>query len=338
LKCYGKLTREKVEWHPARILCIRFNVKQPYGDSSIIGAPPGYKCRLDIFKNVNESDPEPKKSAQNSTKLESDQRLEKYLTSSTSEEEKSKTVNEVETENFKKASNDLFKAIFLDSDESCDSDNDIAKETDQSTITGSISIPSSTNDLVKIDDNGNKQSADNDDLLNDMHSTSNQQPKNYKQPKGLFANIDFSSFNKKKNNTNSTLEKEKSVIGPSRKRQTATDFLQTAVDTSDKSSNDESEIFGPKKPRQSIDQSDSKVHEKLNESIDESDEWMEDKPEISKEKKKKSKIGKHKKGKKKRSKHERKHKHKSKSDRKKVKKSRKKHYSSTSSDDTTSSE
>ena len=342
LKCYGKLTREKVEWHPARILCIRFNVKQPYGDSSIIGAPPGYKCRLDIFKNVSENDSEPKKSAQHSTRLESDKKLEKYLTSSTSEEEKSKTVNEVETENFKKASNDLFKAIFLDSDESCDSDNDNAKETDQNSIADSISVPSSTNDLVKIDDNATKQSNDDVDLLNEIHSRSNQQPKNYKQPKGLFANIDFSSFNKKRNNTNTSAEKEKSVIGPSRKRQTATDFLQTAVDTSDKSSNDESETFGPKKPRQSIDQSDSKVHEKLNESIDESDEWMEDNPKISKEtfskeKKKKAKIDKHKKSKKKRSKHERKHKRKSKSDRKKVKKSRKKHYSSSSSDETTAS-
>ena len=194
LKCYGKLTREKVEWHPARILCIRFNVKQPYGDSSIIGAPPGYKCRLDFFKNVSEIDPEPKKSALNSNRQESDKKLEKYLTSSTSEEEKSKTVNEDETESFKKASNDLFKAIFLDSDESCDSDNDNAKETDQSSIAGSMSLPSSTNDIVKIDDNPNKPSADDVDLLNDMQPTSNQQPKTYKQPKGLFANIDFSFF------------------------------------------------------------------------------------------------------------------------------------------------
>jgi len=283
-----------------------------------------------------------KKSAQNSTKQESDKKLEKYLTSSTSEEEKSKTANEDETENFKKASNDLFKAIFLDSDESCESDNDIATETEPSSIAGSISVPTSTNNIVKIDDNPNKPSADDVDLLNDTHSTSNQQPNNYKQPKGLFANIDFSSFNKKRSNTNNTVEKEKSVIGPSRKRQTATDFLQTAIDTSEKSSDDESEIFGPKKPRQSIEQTYSKEQDKHNESINESDEWMEDKPEISKhklskEKKKKSKVGKHKKEKKKRSKHERKHKHKSKSDRKKVKKSRKKHYSSSSSDKTTTS-
>ena len=43
VKCYGRLTREKIDWHPSRILCIRFNVKQPYGDSSIVGVPAGYR-------------------------------------------------------------------------------------------------------------------------------------------------------------------------------------------------------------------------------------------------------------------------------------------------------
>ena len=37
MKMYGKLTRTKEEWHPANILCIRFNVKHPYGDPTVVG-------------------------------------------------------------------------------------------------------------------------------------------------------------------------------------------------------------------------------------------------------------------------------------------------------------
>ena len=67
MKCYGKLTREKVDWHPSRILCIRFNVKQPYGDSSIIGVPAGYKCRLDLFGKVDQITTPSKNISQEST-------------------------------------------------------------------------------------------------------------------------------------------------------------------------------------------------------------------------------------------------------------------------------
>merc|ERR1712223_1800861 len=69
--------------------------------------------------------------------------------------------------------------------------------------------------------------------------------RNYKQPKVLFANIDFSSFKAKKAESNEQ-EIEKSVIGPSRKRPTAIDFIQEVDGSSDKSSSDESNAFGPK--------------------------------------------------------------------------------------------
>ena len=83
-KFFGPLTREKVEWHPARLLCVRlvneirldsplcivtthiisdfrFNVKPPYGDASVVGVPPGYKCKLDLFAKVDQVKTEPKK-------------------------------------------------------------------------------------------------------------------------------------------------------------------------------------------------------------------------------------------------------------------------------------
>lgn len=54
LKLFGSLTREKVEWHPAKLLCIRFNVKHPYGDHSVIGVPSSYKSKFDIFGRLDD--------------------------------------------------------------------------------------------------------------------------------------------------------------------------------------------------------------------------------------------------------------------------------------------
>jgi len=55
LKLFGRLTREKIEWHPAKLLCIRFNVKHPYGDYSVIGVPATHKSKFDIFGRLEDS-------------------------------------------------------------------------------------------------------------------------------------------------------------------------------------------------------------------------------------------------------------------------------------------
>lgn len=39
LKQFGEMTRQKYAWHPARDLCKRFNVPNPYPDSQLVGAP-----------------------------------------------------------------------------------------------------------------------------------------------------------------------------------------------------------------------------------------------------------------------------------------------------------
>ncbi|KAL5021338.1 hypothetical protein ScPMuIL_000493 [Solemya velum] len=39
MKMYGKLTHDSFEWHPDRVLCKRFNVSDPYPDSSLVGVP-----------------------------------------------------------------------------------------------------------------------------------------------------------------------------------------------------------------------------------------------------------------------------------------------------------
>ena len=346
LKCYGRLTREKVEWHPARLLCIRFNVKQPYGDSSLIGAPPGYKCRLDIFKSVGEATQD-SQTAKITEKQKSDVNiLEKSTVSSKSEPyENFGIAKDIPEESFKKASDDLFKAIFLDSDDSCDSDNETIKESGQDAE--ACTFPLNDQKIKELDpDQANKSNSCNiKEENNSLEIPSNDRTKILKQPKGLFANIDFSSFNKKKSLANVQLEKEKSVIGPSRKRPVAVDFIQEINDSSGKTSSDENDEFGPKKPKKSdLKCSVTKPDYAVELEKDESDEWMEETNEVSKEKtkssakKKKSKKSKHKKEKKKRSKNEnRDHKRKSSDDRKTAKKSRKKHRRRLSSDESISS-
>ncbi len=39
LKMFGPMTRQNHEWHPARSLCKRFNVPNPYPDSNMEGVP-----------------------------------------------------------------------------------------------------------------------------------------------------------------------------------------------------------------------------------------------------------------------------------------------------------
>ncbi|XP_054856734.1 G patch domain-containing protein 1 isoform X2 [Eublepharis macularius] len=60
MKMFGKLTRERFEWHPDKLLCKRFNVPDPYSDSSIIGLPKVKRDKYSIFNFLTVSEPVPK--------------------------------------------------------------------------------------------------------------------------------------------------------------------------------------------------------------------------------------------------------------------------------------
>ncbi|XP_068811376.1 G patch domain-containing protein 1 isoform X1 [Struthio camelus] len=49
MKMFGKLTRDKFEWHPEKLLCKRFNVPDPYPDSSIVGLPKVKRDKYSVF-------------------------------------------------------------------------------------------------------------------------------------------------------------------------------------------------------------------------------------------------------------------------------------------------
>ena len=362
MKCYGKLTREKVDWHPSRILCIRFNVKQPYGDSSIIGVPAGYKCRLDLFGKVDQITTPSKKISQESIQqrknnnvhnVDKDTEVAMSLKPSNHPESSKTSIGDTSHDTFKKASNALFKAIFLDSDESNNSDNDNISENDEK---DAVHKEKEINDVreKEVATENVETRKESPHEINVSFQKENSSPdnavapmtKSQKQPKGLFANIDFASLKNRRNDVKEGLgEKKDVIIGPSRKRPVALDFIKEDMNSDDESNEVASE-FGPNKPQILPVLSDQPgAHRSIIISdTSESDEWIENsiakskKRTHSKSKKKKDKKSKSKKGKRKHHKGEnQKHRRHSKKEKVKLKKKRKRRRRSSSSNSSSTS-
>ncbi|NXA77394.1 GPTC1 protein, partial [Thryothorus ludovicianus] len=66
MKMFGKLTRDTFEWHPDKLLCKRFNVRDPYPDSSIVGLPKVKRDKYSVFNFLTV--PEPTTSEAQATK------------------------------------------------------------------------------------------------------------------------------------------------------------------------------------------------------------------------------------------------------------------------------
>ncbi|KAM6430344.1 G patch domain-containing protein 1 [Liasis olivaceus] len=61
MKMFGKLTRERFEWHPDKLLCKRFNIPDPYAESCIVGLPTVKREKYSVFNFLaitSESAPE----------------------------------------------------------------------------------------------------------------------------------------------------------------------------------------------------------------------------------------------------------------------------------------
>ncbi|KFQ44281.1 G patch domain-containing protein 1, partial [Nestor notabilis] len=57
MKMFGKLTRDKFEWHPEKLLCRRFNVPDPYPESSIVGLPKVKRDKYSVFNFLTVPEP-----------------------------------------------------------------------------------------------------------------------------------------------------------------------------------------------------------------------------------------------------------------------------------------
>ncbi|NXY08203.1 GPTC1 protein, partial [Pteruthius melanotis] len=57
MKMFGKLTRDMFEWHPDKLLCKRFNVRDPYPDSSVVGLPKVKRDKYSVFNFLTVPEP-----------------------------------------------------------------------------------------------------------------------------------------------------------------------------------------------------------------------------------------------------------------------------------------
>lgn len=164
MKMFGKLTREQVDWHPARVLCIRFNVKHPYSDYSVVGV--ASKKKDPTFSLFASIDQEPAKDNEAKDEVKGD-------------DAKIDVERKEEHGETEKPSMDLFKAIFLDSDS--DSDEDVEMDL----VEKEAETRAEREIAPKVPPKPWEEKKEN--LL-----------RNNEPAKGIFANIDFDALNKKR--------------------------------------------------------------------------------------------------------------------------------------------
>ncbi|KAK3744758.1 hypothetical protein QZH41_013309 [Actinostola sp. cb2023] len=148
---FGALTRQRIEWHPDRLLCKRFNIPDPYPGSGSTGVPPEVPTSQRKNSNMNETLDRQVKSIEYKPTSESDKTKTSALltgfqamasrtstqdaqepSSETSQSHQSGEQSVAENEDvIKLASMDLFKTVFADSSSdsnSEDSDNEEEEE------------------------------------------------------------------------------------------------------------------------------------------------------------------------------------------------------------------
>ncbi|CAI9567600.1 unnamed protein product [Staurois parvus] len=59
MKMFGRLTRDRFEWHPDKLLCKRFNIPDPYPGSTLIGLPKVKRDKYSVFNFLTIPEPQP---------------------------------------------------------------------------------------------------------------------------------------------------------------------------------------------------------------------------------------------------------------------------------------
>ena len=269
MKMFGKLTRTSEDWHPARILCVRFNVPHPYGDYSIVGTKANPKKETGVTNvfAMLESGCDSEKTE--NAKSETDDKERK----NDDNEAVQMKVLEDEPDPVKPPA-DLFKAIFLDSESESEPDeSDTEKEEATKKVEHQpVSLPLNKSSTPAV--NKPWEEKEGNILRN-------------KQPaRGIFANLDLESLNRRKpaeskqDVHNTDVKTAKGSTGEiSVMNQTVRTVL--GIRNEEKSSSDEE--FGPKLPQ-------SMIQSSIVISSDSSDDgWVTKEKDKKKKKKKKSK-------------------------------------------------
>ncbi len=254
MKMFGKLTRERVEWHPAKMLCVRFNVKHPYGDYSVVGVPVVRKSKFELFNFINDPTksttaaiPEPEAEASDVKEVvEPPKAVNENDDTSKATVPSPRDDDKVEPEEEKeKPSLDLFRSIFLDSSEEEDSDSEEA-------VVDAGTVEPKADATEKKDEKAELFGTELESRLTTKPMPWEEKKqnllRNMSPAKGIFANVDFDALNRKKKKELPLPEKkppekteEPKRSGEAVKRPRAADFLESE-------SEGEEDTFGPSKP------------------------------------------------------------------------------------------
>merc|ERR1719317_11074 len=287
MKMFGQLTRTVEEWHPAKLLCVRFNVAHPYGDYNVVGTREKAKRETgvsNVFAMIGNEE-EKNNSSQNGGKDDNQVKDEPVDPTETKEE-----IDLVQ----EKPPADLFKAIFVDSDSDSESESEKEKE-----------------DENRIPDN--KTSSNKGNHISTSGGTPAPKPWEKKEgnilrskepARGIFANIDLDSLNRKHQGKEKepVEEKEKvktaSIVKSGGNLSVVNQTVRTVLGIrKEKEEESSEEEFGPKLPPAMVEKS----IVISSDSEDDNERWKERKKK--KERKKHKEKKKHKGKKEKRSRH-----------------------------------
>ncbi|XP_033373086.1 G patch domain-containing protein 1 isoform X3 [Parus major] len=94
MKMFGKLTRDNFEWHPDKLLCKRFNVRDPYPDSSIVGLPKVKRDKYSVFNFLTVTEPTTSASQATNEKIQEKPKKSSRWDVSDKEKEKKDSISE----------------------------------------------------------------------------------------------------------------------------------------------------------------------------------------------------------------------------------------------------
>jgi len=228
MKMFGKLTRTVEEWHPAKLLCVRFNVAHPFGDYSIVGTREKAKRETNVT-NVFASLEVQSDTVPNITNSESEKTSEELKTEGSETSVDIKTTNDIAV----KPPADLFKAIFVDSDSESDSDEEGSDKKNEASA--------STSDVLSKVQTISKTPAT--VATKPWEEKQGNVLRNKEPARGIFANIDLDSLNRKSSHTEGSSSKSGSLSVANQTVRTVLGIKKDSIEIN--TSDDE---YGPKLP------------------------------------------------------------------------------------------
>jgi len=248
MKMFGQLTRTVEEWHPAKLLCVRFNVAHPFGDYTVVGTREKAKRETgvtNVFAMVGVDE----------EKVDGD------INSSQNEVEEENTIKDEPTDNVEvdkeeeavqlKPPADLFKAIFVDSDSEEDTDTertDSTSATDVDKSSTSIASPKPANHLsiAPVTFSGPKPWEQKEGNI----------LRNKEPARGIFANIDLDNLNRRIPDQEKIKDEEDKVKAHGKTGlSVANQTVRTVLGIRTEQEEESEEEFGPRLPPTMVKQS-----------------------------------------------------------------------------------